>query len=185
MLFEGLDLTVTRGDRIGIIGPNGAGKTTLVNCLLDDIKADTGTVRLGSRLSTGYYRQIPRNIDRELSVWRYLQTVIISLAGDVRASEQQARDLAGAFQFTGEEQDKRLDDLSGGEVSRVVLAGLVAGGHNLLVLDEPTNHLDIPSAERLEQALGRDGGYGGTLLLQPHPYHRPVDRRAKWRAPLG
>ncbi len=168
VLFEDVSLSVGRGDRIGVIGPNGVGKTTLINCLLGELDPDAGTVRLGSRLGVGYYRQIPRNLDRELSVWRYLQSVIVSLDGSARASEQQARDLAGAFLFTGDEQDKRLGDLSGGEISRVVLAGLVAGAHNLLVLDEPTNHLDIPSAERLEQALGRDGTYAGTLILVTH-----------------
>ena len=86
-----------------------------------------------------------------------------------QGSEQQARDLAGAFLFSGDEQEKVLSQLSGGERSRAVLAGLMAGAHNVLVFDEPTNHLDIPSAERLEQALSMtDGGYEGTLLLITH-----------------
>ena len=168
VLFENLSISLTRGDRLGIIGPNGAGKTTLVNCLLGDLAPDTGSVRLGSRIRIGYYRQIPRDLDGSMEVWRYLQSVIVSLDGQVRASEQQARDLAGAFLFSGIEQDKTLSDLSGGELARAVLAGLVAGAHNLLVLDEPSNHLDIPSAERLEQALGSGGGYEGTLILVTH-----------------
>ncbi len=171
VLFEDLSMSLTRGDRIGIIGPNGAGKTTLVNCLLGDLAPDTGSVRVGSRMSIGYYRQIPRDLDESMEVWRYLQSVIVSLDGQVRASEQQARDLAGAFLFSGMEQDKTLGDMSGGERSRAVLAGLVAGAHNLLVLDEPTNHLDIPSAERLERALSSEaseGGYEGTLILVTH-----------------
>ncbi len=168
ILFENLNVSLTRGDRLGIIGPNGAGKTTLVNCLLGQLKADSGSVRVGSRLSIGYYRQIPRDLDTTMQVWRYLQSVIVSLDGHARASEQQARDLAGAFLFSGAEQDKTLGDLSGGERARAVLAGLVAGAHNLLVLDEPTNHLDIPSAERLEQAVSTDGGYQGTLILVTH-----------------
>ena len=94
--------------------------------------------------------------------------MIVSLDGAARASEQQARDLAGAFLFSGDEQEKTLADVSGGERSRAVLAGLVASAHNLLVLDEPSNHLDIPSAERLEQALSIEGGYQGTLLLISH-----------------
>ena len=168
VLFENLSMSLTRGDRLGIIGPNGAGKTTLVNCLLGDLAPDTGSVRLGSRISVGYYRQIPRDLDLSMEVWRYLQSVIVSLDGRVRASEQQARDLAGAFLFSGIEQDKTLGDLSGGERSRAVIAGLVAGAHNLLVLDEPSNHLDIPSAERLEQSLASSGGYEGTLILVTH-----------------
>jgi ATP-binding cassette subfamily F protein 3 len=167
-LFEDLDLTVYRGDRIGVIGPNGIGKTTLVRCLLGDLAPDSGNVRLGTRLSVGYYRQLHEHLDLSLTVWQYLQSVIVSLDGQAKASEQQARDLAGAFLFSGAEQDKALGDLSGGERSRAVLAGLVAGAHNLLMLDEPSNHLDIPSAERLEQALSSDGGYDGTLILISH-----------------
>jgi len=168
VLFEDLDLVVRRGDRLGIIGPNGVGKTTLVNCLLGDLGLDAGSVRAGSRLSVGYYRQLPRELDLSLSVWRYLQTIIVGPGGNAVASEQQARDLAGAFLFSGDEQEKTLGELSGGERSRAVLAGLFGGVHNLLVLDEPTNHLDIPSAERLEQALSSEGGYQGTLLLITH-----------------
>jgi ATP-binding cassette subfamily F protein 3 len=168
VLFDDLDLTVFRGDRIGIIGPNGVGKTTLVRCLLGELAPGSGTVRLGSRISVGYYRQLQEHLDLSLTVCQYLQSVIVSLDGQAKASEQQARDLAGAFLFSGDEQDKALGNLSGGERSRAVLAGLVAGAHNVLVLDEPTNHLDIPSAERVEQALASDGGYQGTLLLISH-----------------
>lgn len=168
-LFHNQDLLISRGDRVGVIGPNGVGKTTLIKCLLGDVAQDDGDVRLGSRLSVGYFRQTQEHLDLTLTVWQYLQSVIVALEGNgVRASEQQARDLAGAFLFSGPEQDKHLVDLSGGERSRAVLAGLVAGAHNLLVLDEPSNHLDIPSAERLEQALSMDSGYDGTVLLISH-----------------
>jgi ATP-binding cassette subfamily F protein 3 len=170
-LFENFSLTVARGDRIGIIGPNGVGKTTLIRCMLGDESVEEGDVRSGTRLSVGYYRQVQDHLDLSLTIWQYLQSVIVALEskdGAGRASEQEARDLAGAFLFSGLEQDKTLADVSGGERSRAVLAGLVAGAHNLLVLDEPTNHLDIPSAERLEQALALDGGYDGTLLLISH-----------------
>ena len=168
VLFDRLDLSIARGERIGIIGPNGAGKTTLVKCLLDELEPDGGTVRLGSRLAVGYYRQLHENLDFSLTVWQYLQSVIVGQDGQSKASEQQARDLAGAFLFSGNDQEQALGDLSGGERSRAVLAGLVASAKNLLVLDEPTNHLDIPSAERLEQVLSMDGGYDGTLLLISH-----------------
>ncbi|MCA9290241.1 MAG: ABC-F family ATP-binding cassette domain-containing protein [Phycisphaerales bacterium] len=167
VLFSNLDIAVARGERIGIIGPNGTGKTTLVRALLGQTDVDAGEVRLGSRLSIGYYSQLHENVDASLTIWQYLQSVIAADGGG-RATEQQARDLAGAFLFSGDEQEKRMSEVSGGERSRAVLAGLVAGAHNVLVLDEPTNHLDIPSALRLEQALSRDGGYEGTLLLISH-----------------
>ncbi len=168
VLFEDFSITVMRGDRIGIIGPNGVGKTTLIQCLLGELDQDEGTVSLGSRLSIGFYRQLHEHLDMELSVWEYLQSVIVSVDGQARASEQQARDLAGAFLFSGDEQDKPLGNLSGGERSRAVLAGLVSSAKNLLVLDEPTNHLDIPSAVRLEHVLRLGGDYQGTLLLVTH-----------------
>ncbi len=168
VLFQHFTISIPRGERIGIIGPNGAGKTTLVKCMLNELEPDEGRVRLGSRVSVGYYKQLHDHLDMSLTVWQYLQSVIVGLDGQTKASEQQARDLAGAFLFSGSEQEKALGDLSGGERSRAVLAGLVAGAHNLLVLDEPTNHLDIPSAERLEQSLSSEGGYDGTLLLISH-----------------
>ena len=169
-LFGPLDVQLKRGDRVGVIGPNGAGKTTLVNCLLGSMEPDSGTVRLGAQVDPGYYRQTHGHVDLSLTVVEYLQRVT--------GSEQAARDLAGAFLFSGLDQDKPLKVLSGGERSRTVLAGLVSGGHNLLVLDEPTNHLDIPSAERLEEALrlyaappkgfGGNSSGGGTLILITH-----------------
>ena len=136
--------------------------------LLGELDQDEGSVRRGSQLSIGFYRQLHEHLDLELSVWEYLQSVIVSVDGQVKASEQQARDLAGAFLFSGDEQDKPLGNLSGGERSRAVLAGLVSSAKNLLVLDEPTNHLDIPSAVRLEQVLRLGGDYQGTLLLVTH-----------------
>lgn len=168
VLFHDLDLSVGRGERIGIIGPNGSGKSTLAKCLIGEMAADAGRVRLGSNVSVGHFSQLHEGLDLDLTVWEYLQGVILSIDGGRRASEQQARDLAGAFLFSGDDQDKVLRVLSGGERSRVILAGLVAGGHNLLILDEPTNHFDIPSSERLEQALHPETGFDGTMLLISH-----------------
>ena len=177
--FKGLSLSARPGDRIGIIGPNGAGKTTLVRTLLGDLEPDSGEIKRSPRLSIGWFRQTQDHIDKHQLAWEFLQNTIRSLEGSPRASEQEARNLAGAFLFTGEEQDKALGDLSGGERGRLVLASLIASAKNLLVLDEPTNHLDIPSAERLEEALDRfgdidrsriggKGGHGGVLLLISH-----------------
>jgi ATP-binding cassette subfamily F protein 3 len=177
--FRNLSLSARPGDRIGIIGPNGAGKTTLVRTLLGDLEPDSGEIKRSPRLSIGWFRQTQDHIDKQQLAWEFLQNTIRSLEGSPRASEQEARNLAGAFLFTGEEQDKALGDLSGGERGRLVLASLIASAKNLLVLDEPTNHLDIPSAERLEEALdkfgaidksriGGKGGHGGVLLLISH-----------------
>ncbi len=172
-LFKDFSIQIRRGDRIGVIGPNGAGKTTLIRCMLGETPVDSGEVRIGAALSVGHYRQTHEHLDLSQTVVEYLRLHVES------ETEQQARDLAGAFLFSGDEQDKQLGVLSGGERGRAVLAGLMTGGHNLLILDEPTNHLDIPSAERLEHALraytkeptgwgeqARAGG--GTLILITH-----------------
>ena len=179
-LFEGVNLTLKRGEKVGVIGPNGAGKSTLIRCLLGQDPVDGGTVRGGSQVSVGHYKQTHEGLDLGRTVVEYLRPFVRS------DTEQEARDLAGAFLFRGIEQDKQLGVLSGGERSRAVLAGLMAGGHNLLVLDEPTNHLDIPAAERIEDALrryttpskkystaargaaGGDAGAEGTLILITH-----------------
>ncbi len=172
VLFEDFSLSVRPGDRIGVIGPNGAGKTTLVRALLEDSPADTGTIRRSPRLSVGWFRQTQDHIDPDLTIWQYLQKVIAESSTEQQAREQNARDLAGAFLFTGNEQEKTMGLVSGGERARGVLAGLVASPLNLLVLDEPSNHLDIPASERLEQSMINYGddkeGRGGALLLISH-----------------
>jgi len=165
-LFEDFTFTINRGDCIGIIGPNGFGKTTLTHCMLGLMDVTEGKVRVGSNVDVGHYRQTHDHLDLSLSVVQYLQPFTPG------GTEQEARDLAGAFLFSDLDQDKVLGDLSGGERSRAVLAGLMTVGHNVLVLDEPTNHLDIPSSERLEEALQRYAagkrGQEGTLLLITH-----------------
>ena len=170
-LFEDFGISVRPGDRIGIIGPNGIGKTTLIRSILGDLETESGEVRRSPRLSIGWFRQTHEHLDLSLTVSQYLQSVVVSLDKNTNASEQQARDLAGAFLFSGAEQDKTLELLSGGERARAMLAALVASAHNLLVLDEPSNHLDIPSSERLEQAMiqyGDESKLGGALLLVSH-----------------
>ncbi|XAM01709.1 ATP-binding cassette domain-containing protein [Phycisphaeraceae bacterium D3-23] len=174
-LFEGFDISIKRGERIGVIGPNGAGKSTLIRCLLGEQDPTAGQSKLGAQVDVGWYRQTHEHLDMGQSIVEYLRKFVPS------STEQEARDLAGAFLFTGNESEKPLASLSGGERSRAVLAGLMTCGHNMLVLDEPTNHLDIPSAERLEEALRRynaaqkkftttssGGGGEGTLILITH-----------------
>jgi len=180
VLFDNLDVTISRGERWGVIGPNGAGKSTLVRCLLGETPVDTGAVKLGSNLKLGYFRQNQEFGDLSVRVYEYLLKVVKKENPGREVREQEARNLAGAFLFSGDEQERDLGTLSGGERTRAVLAGLLASGKNLLILDEPTNHLDISSAERLEDMLalpieatsedpGREGGpFEHTLILISH-----------------
>jgi ATP-binding cassette subfamily F protein 3 len=171
-LFQHLNVIVRRGDRIGIIGPNGSGKSTLVRCMLGEQDADSGECRLGSQVLVGHFKQVHDDMLPEHSILEYLTRRMPNENG------QLAREMAGAFLFTGDEQEKKLGTLSGGERSRVALAAMIAGTHNLLVLDEPTNHLDVLSAERLEEAAklftaeptgwGEQSRGGGTLILISH-----------------
>jgi len=178
-LFEHLTVTISRGERWGIIGPNGAGKTTLVNAMLGKLDLSEGTTKLGANVIVGYFSQMADAVEPGTQVWEYLQRAIRRENPGSTMSEQQARDLAGAFLFSGEDQDKPIAGLSGGERGRARLAALLASAKNLLILDEPTNHLDIPSAERLEDALaapekGEDGKplgeplFPGTVILISH-----------------
>lgn len=173
VLFRELEVSVTRGERWGIIGPNGAGKSTLVRTLLKEQPADSGIVQVGANVVVGHFSQTHEHLNLELPVFEYLQKVILKEVPGTSMSEQAARDLAGAFMFSGQDQDRPLKQMSGGERARAVLAGLLASAKNLLVLDEPTNHLDIPAAERLELALAMpdeddDQGFEGTLILISH-----------------
>ena len=166
-LIVGLDLDIRRGDRIGIIGPNGAGKTTLVRCLFGELPVSAGSIDPGVGLNVGWFRQLQDHLDPGLSVWEWVQRALAEALG-APAAEQAARDLAGAFMFSGEDQDRLLGTLSGGERARAILAGLLGSGHNVLVLDEPSNHVDVATAERLEAVLSKGGPYLGTVVLVSH-----------------
>ncbi len=171
-LFENFDILIKRGDRVGIIGPNGCGKTTLINCLLGKLDVSEGNCKIGASVDVGHFTQSHEGLDLNKTVVEHLQPFTKS------GKEQEARNLAGAFLFSGLNQDKPLNVLSGGEKARAVLASLMVSDHNLLVLDEPSNHLDIPSAERLEAVLkeftsdpkgyGENLPGGGTLILITH-----------------
>tara|TARA_R110002072_G_scaffold91856_5_gene204753 strand:- start:2916 stop:4910 length:1995 start_codon:yes stop_codon:yes gene_type:complete len=179
-LFHDLNIRVERGQRWGVIGPNGAGKSTLIRCLLSEQDVDSGTIKLGTNLDIGHFTQTHDNVDMSKTVFRHIQdTVKKNTEEAVTLTELEARTIAGAFLFSGEDQQRELQSMSGGEKARAVLAGLLASAKNLLVLDEPTNHLDIPSAERLEATFARtshdpktgkttSGAYEGTAILISH-----------------
>jgi ATP-binding cassette subfamily F protein 3 len=159
-LFRDLDLEVARGERVAIIGPNGSGKTTLLKILLGETEPDGGTLYVGHNVSFGCLEQEPAGLNSD-------QTVLEAVwARDRKQDEVAVRSLLGRFLFSGDDAvGKRLRDLSGGERTRVALAGLMVDRPNALLLDEPTNHLDIPSREALEAALE---SYGGTLIMVSH-----------------
>ena len=179
-LFEDLDITISRGERWGVVGPNGAGKSTLIECLLEKRTPTAGEVKHGAGLKVGYFSQSRSDMDPMTTVPRHIQRAVARLAETEEGpdkpkplTEQEARDLAGGFLFSGDRQESLLGEMSGGERARAALAALLACARNVLVLDEPTNHLDIPSAERLEAMLARGKGpkagtFDGTLIVVSH-----------------
>ncbi len=160
VVFPGLDLTVARGDKIGIIGINGAGKTTLLRMIAGEIPFDGGTLELGHKVTPGYYAQHhAESLHRELSVFDEVAQQ------DPHAGQTRVRTILGAFLYSGDDVDKKIAVLSGGERARVALAKLLIKPGNLLLMDEPTNHLDLESSESLAESLTT---YDGTLLFVSH-----------------
>ncbi len=157
-LWSDVKFEITRGERIGMIGPNGSGKTTLLRVLLGEEEADGGEIRWGANLNIGYYDQRLDDFDEE-------KTVFEEVSEDRPARAQEVRDVLALMLFRGDDIDKRIGMLSGGERARVRLAELLLDKPNVLVLDEPTNHLDIASREALEAALV---GFEGTILCVSH-----------------
>ncbi|MCE5237797.1 ABC-F family ATP-binding cassette domain-containing protein [bacterium] len=158
-LFAGLDLFVRRQERVGIVGPNGSGKTTLLRMALGLEEPSEGTARLGTSVEVGYYRQEQFDFTSRNTVMEEFATVMPD------AEPGELRSLLARFLFVEDDVSKRVDDLSGGEKSRLALAKLVMTRPTLLVLDEPTNHLDIDSCNALENALRE---YAGTIVVVSH-----------------
>jgi ATP-binding cassette subfamily F protein 3 len=157
-VVEAGDLELVRGDRIALIGRNGSGKSTLLRTLAGELQPVAGALKQGTGVSMAHYWQEAENLDTNATILEELQRSGVS-------RNQDARDLAGRFLFSGDEVQKRVADLSGGERSRLALMKLVHSQANLLLLDEPTNHLDIPAREALEDALAN---FDGTLILASH-----------------
>ena len=160
VIYDGFNLTVRRGERWAVMGKNGAGKTTLLKMIAGAIEPDAGSVRLGASLSMGYFAQ------QSLDVLNPALTVIEQLQNDFpQDGLGSLRTLAGAFQFSGDDVDKSIRALSGGEKSRLAMARMLYNPPNFLVLDEPTNHLDLATKEMLVEALKE---FEGTMIFVSH-----------------
>ena len=164
VIFEGVDLTVMRGDKIGIIGPNGAGKTTLLKLLIDELEPDGGHIRRGTKLTPTYLDQRRDTLDPEQTVW---QALADAGADHVMVHGQPKHVISYLRQYLFEDRDAQrpIKHLSGGELCRLLLAKGLAEPTNLLVLDEPTNDLDMDTLDLLQEVLLE---YDGTLLLVSH-----------------
>ena len=160
VVFDGAQIEVRRGEKVALVGRNGEGKTTLMRVIMNELDPMTGESKVGYNVNIGYYAQNQEDIlDKEDTVFGTLDRIAV---GDIRLK---LRDILGAFLFKGEDIDKKVAVLSGGERARLAMAKLILKPYNLLALDEPTNHMDIRSKDILKQALK---AYDGTLVIVSH-----------------
>ncbi len=160
IVFDDAQIEVRRGEKVALVGRNGEGKTTLMRVIMNELDPMAGESRVGYNVSIGYYAQNQEDIlDKEDTVFGTLDRIAV---GDIRLK---LRDILGAFLFKGEDIDKKVAVLSGGERARLAMAKLILKPYNLLALDEPTNHMDIRSKDILKQALK---AYDGTLIIVSH-----------------
>lgn len=158
-IFDHADMTLRRGDKVAFVGKNGEGKSTLVKCIMGEIPF-TGSLRIGHNVKIGYFAQNQAQLlDGEASVFDTIDRVA---TGDMRT---RVRDILGAFMFSGEDIDKKVKVLSGGEKTRLAMIRLLLEPVNFLILDEPTNHLDLASKDVLKEAIRR---FDGTVIVVSH-----------------
>lgn len=159
-IFSGCDMIVERGEKIAFVGRNGEGKTTMARMIVGEIPTSRGTLKIGHNVKIGYYAQNQDAlIDGEITVYETLDRVAV---GDIRT---RLRDILASFLFRGEDIDKKVKVLSGGERFRLAMAKLMLESHNVLILDEPTNHIDMRSKDILKEALRN---FEGTVILISH-----------------
>ena len=159
-VFSGANFIIEKGDKIALVGRNGEGKTTLARMLIGQLTPTEGSVRLGANVNIGYYAQNQDDLmDGEFTVYDTLDRVAV---GDIRT---RLRDILGAFLFRGEDIDKKVKVLSGGERARLAMARMMLEPRNLLILDEPTNHMDMRSKDILKSAIMK---YDGTVVIVSH-----------------
>jgi len=159
VVFDHVNLTIKRGEKVAFVGKNGEGKSTLVKCIMGEIPFD-GTLKIGHNVQIGYFAQNQAQLlDESLTVF---QTIDYVAKGDIRL---RINDILGAFMFGGEASDKKVKVLSGGERSRLAMIRLLLEPVNLLILDEPTNHLDMPSKDVLKEAIR---AFDGTAIIVSH-----------------
>lgn len=159
VVFSGVEFTIKRGEKVAFVGRNGEGKSTLVKCIMGEIPFD-GSLKIGHNVQIGYYAQNQAQLlDENLTVYDTIDNVAV---GDIRT---RINDILGAFMFGGEENQKKVKVLSGGERSRLAMIRLLLSPVNLLILDEPTNHLDMASKDVLKEAVQ---AFDGTVILVSH-----------------
>ena len=160
VVFTGANVEIKRGEKVALVGRNGEGKTTLIRAITGELSPLAGESRVGHNVNIGYFAQNQEDVlDKKETVYSTLDRIAV---GDIRTK---LRDILGAFLFRGEDIDKRVSVLSGGERARLGMAKLMLQSHNFLCLDEPTNHMDIQSKDVLKQALK---SFDGTLLIVSH-----------------
>ena len=158
-VFDHVTMTIRRGEKVAFVGKNGEGKSTLVKCIMDEIPY-TGTLKIGHNVQIGYFAQNQAQLlDESLTVYDTIEHVA---KGDIRL---RINDILGAFMFGGENSEKKVKVLSGGERSRLAMIRLLLEPVNLLILDEPTNHLDMPSKDVLKEAIR---AFDGTAIVVSH-----------------